>query len=112
MTLIIGIPPATEASKKTGLYFLLKILSIWFPFKAIKALFAVTNGLCNLLAALNISNASLVPPISSTTISTCGLSTSFNGFEKNLILLILQFLFFNLDLAQTEVTSKRYPEIS
>ena len=74
--LMIGMPPATAASKWIGVSCSFDSANSSTPRSASSALLPVTTGLPAFSAAATISKASVVPPISSTTMSTAGSSTS------------------------------------
>ncbi len=73
--LIMGIPPATAASKYTGVWWRRARAKTSPPRSARRALFPVTTGLPASNDSATSSNASSVPPINSITISTRGFST-------------------------------------
>ena len=70
--LMIGIPPATEASKRNRTFFLFASLMSSFPWFPISALLAVIICLPLLIAFSTSSLASPKPPISSRTTSISG----------------------------------------
>ena len=74
----IGIPPATAASNATVTPFSTAAAKISLPDSAIKALLAVTTCFPLAIALNTKSLATVVPPISSTKISTSGLSATEN----------------------------------
>ena len=76
IALMIGMPPATAASKATVTPFSLAAAKISLPNSAINALLAVTTCL-PLAMAFNINSlATVVPPINSTRISISGFSAT------------------------------------
>ena len=81
---MIGMPPATAASKWIGVSFSLDKANNSMPRSASRALLPVTTGFFARSAAATISNASVVPPISSTTMSTAGSSTSLRQSVVNI----------------------------
>ena len=74
--LTMGMPPAMAASKKIGVSIFREMANSSMPRSASRALLPVTTGFFASKAAATISKASVVPPISSTTISTAGSLTS------------------------------------
>jgi hypothetical protein len=75
--LMIGMPPATEASKPTITPAFCAALKISLPCVASSALLAVTTCLPLRIASSTSCLAMVVPPISSTTMSmSCALTTS------------------------------------
>src|ERR1039457_4097288 len=70
----MGIPPATLASMATLVPALMAHSQISAPRSAINSLFAVTTDFLAAMAAWMTSTATVVPPTSSTTISTPGCS--------------------------------------
>src|SRR5690606_13010268 len=76
MALMMGMPPATAASKATITPCAEAAAKISLPCLASNALFAVTTCLPCAMASSTSSRASVSPPISSTTISTSGSRTS------------------------------------
>ena len=76
IALIIGIPPATAASKATLTPCSAAAAKISLPCSAISALLAVTTCLPLAMALSTNSLATVVPPISSTNICTLGSSAT------------------------------------
>ena len=74
--LIVGMQPATAASKATITFCCRAAAKISFPCSASSALFAVTTCLPRTIAARIASLATVVPPITSTTMSISGLVTT------------------------------------
>ncbi|GIX25320.1 MAG: hypothetical protein KatS3mg122_2551 [Caldimonas sp.] len=70
--LMMGMPPATAASKATMTPLSLAAAKISVPCTANSALLAVTTCLPAAMALSTSSRARVVPPINSTTMSTCG----------------------------------------
>ena len=77
--LMMGMPPATAASKPTATPARRAASKISLPWWAISALLAVTTCLPALMAASTSARAGSMPPISSATMSICGWWTSSNG---------------------------------
>src|SRR5688572_11800 len=77
--LMIGTPPATAASNATITPCFCAAAKIWLPWVASSALFAVTTCLPWRIASSTSSFAIVVPPISSTTISTSLPRTTWNA---------------------------------
>ena len=75
-TACIGIPPATLASIARLMFALIARSQISAPQSAMSSLFAVTIDFPLATAASMISLATVVPPISSATMSTFGLATT------------------------------------
>ncbi len=73
--LMMGMPPATAASKWIGVLCCFDRANSSAPRSASKALFPVTTGFPRQRARATMSNANPVPPINSTTIFTAGSST-------------------------------------
>ena len=74
-TLIIGIPPATAASNATCTLCCSASAKISLPCSASRALLAVTTCLPCLIASVTTSRATVMPPITSMTISTSSART-------------------------------------
>ncbi len=76
---MIGMPPPTAASISTYTPRAAAAAAISSPWRAITALFAVTTGLPAAMARRIRERAGSSPPITSTTISTAGSSTTAAG---------------------------------
>src|SRR5690606_224184 len=85
----IGMPPATEASKATSTPLACAAVKISLPCSAISALLAVTICLPLAMACRISSRAVVVPPISSTRISTSGSAATAKMSRDTLIPSIL-----------------------
>ena len=100
---MMGIPPATAASKWMAELCWRERAKSSSPRSARRALFPVTTVLPSLRAAATMSNAVVVPPMSSTTMSTSGsLTTSFQSEVKSLVgASSMRFLVISLTAALT-----------
>ena len=76
---MIGIPPATAASKNTGTFFAAASSKISFPCSARSALFAVITILPASIARRMNRSGNSIPPISSITIRIEGSSIKSSG---------------------------------
>ena len=106
MSLRIGIPPATEASKEKNKFLSSAISANSLPYFAISALLAVITALLFFKAEKHKSFATpSSPPINSTITSILLSNTISVGLSKNLRLFISTFLFLFFDLAETATNS-------
>src|SRR4051812_24819210 len=101
--LMIGMPPATEPSNATITPFFCAAAKISLPCVARSALFAVTTCLPRRMASSTRSLATVVPPISSTTISTSLPRTSANASSMTRAFLPTSFLALSIALSATTV---------
>src|SRR5262245_3367987 len=99
--LMIGMPPATEASKPTITPAFCAALKIWLPCLASSALLAVTTCLPFAIASSTSCFATVYPPISSTTMSMSGALTTSNASAWILAFPPVSFLAFATALSAT-----------
>ena len=105
ISLSIGIPPATEASKEKNNFFSSAISANSLPYFAINALLAVITALLFFKAEKHKSFATpSSPPIYSTITSMLLTNTISVGISKNLRLFISTFLFLFLTLLKQLLT--------
>lgn len=104
---MMGIPPATAASKWMAAWCSSERAKSSSPRSARSALFPVTTVLPSLRAAATMSNAVVVPPMSSTTMSTDGSSTTSCQSEVKSVdgASSMRFLVMSLTAALTMLTS-------
>jgi len=106
---MIGMPPPTEASNPISTSFSTALLKTSGPCLARSALFAVTMCLCFSAARMMSSLATIVPPISSMTISISGWSKTSIGSSVKISSGIPRTPFLFVSLSATFATFRSMP---